>query len=156
MPVAVEWSSIILCIRWIRRVTHEDDLDKAQCIHCLWLKSRWNRWGIFEYDEMNLLFVCTWIQRSAVAWICVHVHAAECIDMQLISVRMQMRWNAAKMKLISACIRKRRTWQNSDECVFHWVQQPDLYQQRPLCWVLWKSFTCLKLLRNEIQTQILE
>ena len=135
MPVAVEWSSIILCIRWIRRVTHEDDLDKAQCIHCLWLKSRWNRWRICEYDGMNFLFVCTWMQRSAVAWICVHVHAAECIG----------------MKLISACIRKMRTWQNPDECVFHWVQQPDLYQQRPLRWVLWKSFDCLKLLRNEIQ-----
>ena len=141
MPVAVEWSSIILCIRWIRRVTHEDDLDKAQCIHCLWLKSRWNRWEICEYDEMNFLFVCTtWIQRSAVAWICVHVHvhAAECIG----------------MKLISACMRKRRTRQNSDECAFHWVQQPDLYQQRPLRWVLWKCFDCLKILRNEIQIQI--
>ena len=106
---AVEWSSIILCIRWIRRVTHEDDLDKAQCIHCLWLKSRWNRWEICEYDEMNFLFVCTWIQRNAVAWICVHVHAAECSGMKLISVCMQMRWNAAKWKLfLRVCERGER------------------------------------------------
>ena len=37
MWVAVEWSSMILCISLIRRVTHVDDLVKAQCIHCPWI-----------------------------------------------------------------------------------------------------------------------
>ena len=37
MWVAVEWSSMILCISLIRRVTHVDDLVKAQCIHCSWI-----------------------------------------------------------------------------------------------------------------------
>ena len=34
---AVEWSSIILCISLIRRVTHVDDLVNAQYIHCSWI-----------------------------------------------------------------------------------------------------------------------
>ena len=121
MPVAVEWSSIILCIRWIRRVTHEDDLDKAQCIHCLWLKSRWNRSEICEYDEMNFLFVCIWVQRKR--WhevcFCMHVYAAECSSMKFISVCMQVRRNAAAWNLFLCACKCGEMRQNANHlCVY--------------------------------------
>ena len=49
MWVAVEWSSMILCISLIRRVTHVDDLVKAQYIHRSW-----------KFYHMFFIFILFW------------------------------------------------------------------------------------------------
>ena len=89
-------------------------------------------WNLFLYA-----CACGGMQWHEI-YFCVHASAAKCDKMQIIYVYM----------------RTRRKRQYFDECVFYWVQQPDLYQQRPTCaeysgnFAIFHKFFC-----NEIQMQ---
>ena len=106
--------------------------------------------------EMNFLFVCIWVQRKR--WheicFCMHVHAAECSGMKFISVCMQVRRNAAKCKSFM-CVCERG---ENDKILMntYFIEFSNLIYTNwgLLCWVLWEFCDFLKLLRNEIQIQI--